>query len=82
MEKKAKRIKQIQQISNTILANGCYHTKEMENQIMMAERQGNITSKEKDVITRAWNLRSKLAGDLMKELGAYIDETEKKETGK
>jgi len=74
MEKKAKRIKKIQVIANTILANGCYHSKEMENQLMMAEKNGNITVEEEEIIKEAWQLRSSLAHELMKELKRYIDE--------
>lgn len=77
MENKAKTIKKIQVIANTVLANGCYHTKEMENQIMMAEKLGKINENEKTIICKAWELRSKLAHDLMQELGAFIDDQTK-----
>lgn len=81
MEKKAKRIKKLQFIANTILANGCYHTKEMESQIMTAEKLGHIDEKEKEIICLAWELRNKEARELMEELGGYI-ENEKKEKRK
>lgn len=74
MEKKAKRIKKIQFIANTILANGCYHTKEMDNQISVAEKIGNITEYEKEIIGRAWDMRSRMAHELLKELEGYLDE--------
>ena len=77
MEKKAKKIEKIQRIANTILANGCYHTKEMENQIGRAEKTGHITTREREIIVRAWNLRSKKAHELIDDLEEFIINEEK-----
>ena len=72
LEKKAKRIKRIQAISNTILANACYHTKEMDNQIKMAIQQGDLSKEEENIIRLAWDLRNKLANELMIEYKKYL----------
>jgi len=80
MEKKAKQITKIQQITNTILANGCYHTKEMESQIARAEKTGHITTKERDIVIKAWTLRSDKAHELIKDLERFIDNEEKIQT--
>lgn len=74
MEKKARIIKQIQYISNTIIANACYHTKEMENQLAIAERTGNMTKEEREIICKAWDIRNKLALKLMQDLKKYMGE--------
>lgn len=72
MEKKAKRIRSIRLIRNTILANACYHTKEMENQIMMADKMGSLTDEEHDAITLSWTECNRLATELIKDLKEYL----------
>lgn len=72
MEKKARIIKQIQFISNTIIANACYHTKEMENQLLIAEKTGHMTNEERDIVCKAWEIRNKLALKLMQDLKKYM----------
>jgi hypothetical protein len=74
MENKAKRIKKIQFISNTILANACYHVKEMENQITIAEKVGNLSDDEREVITQAWDYRTVIAKELIIELKDFMRE--------
>ena len=74
MEKKAKQIRRLQLVANTILANACYHTKEMEMQIMKAEKNGHITEDEKKLICNLWGKRNKLANEII-ELGGKMDET-------
>jgi hypothetical protein len=85
MENKAKQIKKIQFICNTILSNCCYHTKEMETQIMIAEKSGNMTNDEKDLICRAWDYRNRVGKELMTDLKEYMSslegKNEKKEHG-
>lgn len=73
MERKARRIKSIRLIRNTILANACYHTKEMENQIMMADKNGHLTSKERDAIINSWTVCNRLAQELIEELESYLN---------
>lgn len=72
MEKKAKRIKKIQFISNTILANACYHVKEMEAQLSRAEKSKGLTEKEEKIITQAWEYRNVLANELIDELKEFL----------
>lgn len=74
MEKLAKDIKKIQFISNTILANACYHNKEMESQIAMAEKHGQLDANEKQVICDAWNIRNKYARQLLIDLQNFIEQ--------
>ena len=74
MERKARRIKSIRFIRNTILANACYHSKEMDNQIMMADKNGNLTTKEHDAVVKSWAECNRLAKELISELESYIDE--------
>lgn len=83
MEYKAKQIKKIQFICNTILANACYHTKEMETQFMIAEKSGNMSDDERELISRAWEYRNEIAKELMKELKEFMgNKKEEKEHGK
>jgi len=77
MKKKAKEINDIKHICNTILANGCYHEKEMEVQIATAEKNGNLTNDELEAITLAWELRSKKAKELINELQVFLKNEEK-----
>jgi len=76
LEMKAKQIKRLQKIANTILANGCYHAKESELQIMKAEKTGMLTHEEEKVVNGSWDLRNKLAKELIKEFGEYIKNEE------
>jgi len=71
MEKKAKRIKKIRFIRSTILANTCYHDKEMENQIKIAEKMGSLTDEEYSAVVKSWELCNKLGKELIKELLEY-----------
>jgi len=71
MEKKAKQIKKIRFIRNTILANTCYHDKEMENQINIANKMGNLTTEEHEAVMQSWELCNKLGKELIKELKEY-----------
>ena len=73
MEKKAKEIKRLQLVANTILTNASYHTKEMEMQIMKAEKNGHITENEKKLICDIWGKRNKLAHEII-ELGGKLDD--------
>jgi len=81
MEIKCKQINKIKFIVNTILANACYHSKEMESQLAVAEKRGNLSEDEREIITNAWNYRSVIAQDLIQELKTYM-EREKNETPK
>lgn len=74
LEKKAKRIKKLQNTMNTILANGCYSNKEMDNQIDMGNKLGNLDDQEEQTIRKAWAYRNKLARELLNELEAFLDE--------
>ena len=71
MEKKAKTIKKIRFIRNTILANTCYHDKEMENQIKIAEKMGALTDEEYIAVVKSWDLCNRLGKELIKELIEY-----------
>ena len=73
MEKKAKEIKKLQMICNTILANACYHEKEMERQIQRGEKMGNLTEDEKTIICLAWDKRTLMANNLMSCLKEYLE---------
>lgn len=73
MLEKANKIKSIRYLCNTIMANGCYHTKELTNQIAMAEKTGNITDDERAIIEEAWQYRHKLAHELIVELRGFIE---------
>lgn len=74
MEKKAKQIQKIRFIRNTILANACYHSKEMDKQLATADKLGNLTEQEHDVIIKSWELCNKKAKELINELERYNDE--------
>lgn len=76
METKAKQIKKIQFICNTILANACYHTKEMETQLKVAEKSGNMSDEERELICQAWDYRNKIAKDLIVELKSFMKNKE------
>lgn len=73
LEQKAKRIKKLQNTMNTILANGCYSDKEMENQIKMGNTLGKLDTQEETTIRKAWAYRNKLARELLNDLEAFLD---------
>ena len=73
MERKARRIKSIRFIRNTILANACYHSKEMDDQLMKAEKNGSLSTKEHDAIVKSWDVCNKLAKELIDEMESYLD---------
>lgn len=70
--RRAKQIKDIQNITNTILANACYSDKEMENQINMAQKMGNLDAEEYDLVCEAWATRKKIARSLIHGLKIYL----------
>lgn len=82
MERKAREIKSIQYLCNTILANACYHEKEMESQIAVAEKRGRISDDERDVICKAWDYRTEIAKELMIDLENFMKNKGVKEHGK
>jgi hypothetical protein len=73
MVKKAKRIKDVQFICNTILANACYHEKQMEEQFAIAEKKGKMSMEERDLLELAWEYRNKTAKQLIDELKKYME---------
>lgn len=77
MSIKANRIKRIQKLVNTILANGCYSEKNEEKQILDAEDKGKLTKKERKILERSWNLRREEAHNLIEKLDLLLDEIEK-----
>ena len=75
-------IKRLYQIQNSILANASYQTKEMESQIANAQKNGNMTEKEEQIIIDIWTRRNKIANENMQlydELFKEIDEGGNKE---
>ena len=66
MEKNILLTKRLYQIANNILCNASYHTKEMEMQIMKAEKNGHMTDEEREIITNIWNRRNRLAKENMR----------------
>jgi hypothetical protein len=63
-------------IQNNILSNASYHTKEMETQIMKAEKNGNMTPEEKQIITDIWDKRNKIAVENMRLYKELFNENE------
>jgi len=85
LEKKARMIKKLQTIMNTIKANGLYSDKEMQNDLMQMERL-NAPNEEKNLICECWNIRnmankqlSKETKKLLKQMKEYFKEGEKKD---
>jgi hypothetical protein len=58
--------KKLYHIANNILCNASYHTKEMESQIMKAEKTGCMTPEEKQIIADIWDKRNKIAHENMR----------------
>lgn len=90
LERRAKEIKQLKLILNTILANGCYSDKEMESQINTANRTGNLDDEELTAVKNIWRLRKTLTRELIVDVNVYVagaknneknKEIEKKEVG-
>lgn len=75
MDRKAREIKVIQGLCNTILANACYHEKEMESQIAVAEKRGRISDDEREVICNAWDYRCEIAKELIDDLKVFMEKT-------
>ena len=74
MYRKAKEIQKISFIRKTILSNACYSTKNMETQIMKAEKNGNLTDEEEKFLGESWDKSRKLSNELLKMWGQYENE--------
>lgn len=57
---------------NTIMANACYSDKEMQDQITMAEKLGNLDDIEMDLLNKAWKTRKQLARELIDEFNIFL----------
>jgi hypothetical protein len=77
LETRARNLKKVKYIADTILANACYHDKEMEMQLMVAEKSGNLTEEEKTVICQAWEYRYKTAQGMIKDLMECLNNEKK-----
>lgn len=76
LKHKAKILADLRFITNEILTNGCYHEKNIEEQFKKFDKV-NINRREKELITRAWELKGELAKSLMSDLEVFLNDCEK-----
>lgn len=76
LKHKAKILADLRFITNEILTNGCYHEKNIEEQFRKFDKV-NINRREKELITRAWELKGELAKSLMSDLEVFLNDCEK-----
>lgn len=74
LEYKAKHVRRLSTIMNTILANACYSDKEMRAQIFMAQSKGDLNEQELQLLKKSWEARKHLTQTIMEELKTLIDE--------
>ena len=72
LEYRARNIRRIQSIMNTILANACYSDKSMSEQIKKGEMQGDLNTQEHRILTEAWTVRKLLAQNLLTDLEIWL----------
>jgi len=77
LEVDAKHIRRLSFIMNTILGNACYSNKEKDAQISKGEKLGSLDDRELKLLNDGWDLRTKLAQELMGHLENMIDEYKK-----
>jgi hypothetical protein len=82
MDRKAREIKTIREIRNTIIANACYHNREMESQIAIAEKRGNMTDKERDAVCNSWTYCNNIANELIDDLNNFMKNKKAKPSSK
>ena len=61
----------------SILTNATYSTKEMEFQIERAQKHGNLTETEHDIILKLWTARNNVAKDIIEQAIIIADEINK-----
>ena len=76
LEKKARMIKKLMVIINTVKANGMYSQKELNTDLMKME-QLHTDEKEVDLIVKCWDVRKKAGDKLMVEADVLLDEINK-----
>lgn len=76
LRNKSNYLRQIRQITNECLSNGAYSDSNMEAQFEMFQEK-NVPDWEKDIISRAWNVKKTIAHNLLRELDTLLDYMEK-----
>jgi hypothetical protein len=81
LDKTRRKIDAVKHAINTVLANSCYHTKNIEEQIARAENKtGNFPDDERILLEKAWDFRHKQAKELAIMLDQFINDDNKKIT--
>jgi len=75
LENKAKVLGKLRFITNEIVSNCAYHNKNIEEQFKKFESL-KVPQKEKDIISKAWELKFSLGNSLMKDLEELINYVE------
>lgn len=76
LEKKAKMLKKLQTIMNTIKANGLYSQKEQEADMQKMDKL-NAPQEEINLICQCWYIRRVLNDNLMQETKKLLDKIKK-----
>lgn len=76
MKHKAMVINDFRFITNAIASNCAYHEKNMEEQFIKLDRL-KVSKEEKDILSKAWDIKFKLGTSLMKDLKELIEYVEK-----
>ena len=71
LEHKAKVLGKLRFITNEIVSNCAYHNKNIEEQFKKFESL-EVPQREKDIISKAWDLKFSLGNSLMKDLEELI----------
>lgn len=75
LKHKAKILDDLKFITNKVVSNCAYHNKNIEEQFKKFEYL-KVPQKEKEVISKAWELKFKLGSSLMKDLEELINYVE------
>jgi hypothetical protein len=75
LKHKAKVLSDLRFITNEVLTNCAYHNKNIEEQFKKFESL-KVPVKEKEIITKAWELKFKMGSSLMKDLEELINYVE------
>jgi len=75
LKHKAKILCDLRFVTNEVLTNCAYHNKNIEEQFRKFDTL-KVPTKEKEIITRAWELKFKLGSSLMKDLEELINYVE------
>lgn len=73
IEEKTNKLARLKKINNSMLASGAYSSKERDAQIARAERFGDLTTDEREIVERIWEHRKKITLEIIDDLKEYYE---------